>query len=59
MPASFDETGKYIGPDGFDPETGEWKPGFDDQRLEWERQYNEALAKWEAVKAAKTVQSDS
>ncbi|MEY3567849.1 MAG: hypothetical protein RL587_288, partial [Actinomycetota bacterium] len=48
-----------IGPDGFDPETGEWKPGFDDQRLEWERQYNEALAKWEAVKAAKTVQSDS
>ena len=59
MPASFDETGKYIGPDGFDPETGEWKPGFDDQRLEWERQYNEALAKWEAVKVAKTVKSDS
>ena len=51
MPASFDEAGRYIGPDGFDPETGEWKSGFDEQRIEWERQYNEALARWEAHKA--------
>jgi small subunit ribosomal protein S1 len=51
MPASFDEAGRYIGPAGFDPETGEWKSGFDEQRIEWERQYNEALARWEAHKA--------
>jgi small subunit ribosomal protein S1 len=51
MPASFDEAGRYIGPAGFDPETGEWKSGFDEQRIEWERQYNDALARWEAHKA--------
>ena len=48
MPASYDEAGKYIGPDGFDPETGEWKPGSEDQRTEWEKQYAEAHARWEA-----------
>jgi small subunit ribosomal protein S1 len=48
MPASYDEAGRYIGPDGFDPETGEWKPGSEDQRSEWEKQYAEAHARWEA-----------
>lgn len=48
MPASYDEAGRYIGPDGFDPETGEWKPGSEDQRTEWEKQYAEAHARWEA-----------
>jgi small subunit ribosomal protein S1 len=51
MPASYDEAGKYIGPDGFDPETGEWKPGSEDQRTEWEKQYAEAHARWEAHRA--------
>ncbi|MEY4323798.1 MAG: ribosomal protein [Actinomycetota bacterium] len=51
MPASYDEAGKYIGPDGFDPETGEWKAGSEDQRTEWEKQYAEAHARWEAHRA--------
>ena len=50
MPASFDDEGKYIGPEGFDPNTGEWLDGFDEQRAEWERQYAEAVARWEAHK---------
>ena len=48
MPASYDESGAYIGPEGFDPETGEWKEGFDEQRTEWERQYDEARERWQA-----------
>ncbi len=48
MAPAFDEAGNYIGPDGFDPETGEWKEGFEDQRAEWEREYAEAHARWEA-----------
>ena len=51
MPASYDEAGRYIGPDGFDPETGEWKPGSEDQRTEWEKQYAEAHDRWEAHRA--------
>ena len=51
MPLSYDEEGTYIGPEGFDPERGEWKEGFDDQRAEWERQYNEAYARWEQHKS--------
>jgi small subunit ribosomal protein S1 len=50
MPASYDDLGAYIGPEGFDPNTGEWKEGFDDQRTEWERQYNDAYARWESHK---------
>ncbi len=51
MPASYDEAGAYIGPEGFDPNTGEWKEGFQDQRSEWERQYNDAFARWELHKS--------
>ncbi len=51
MPASYDEAGAYIGPEGFDPNTGEWKEGFEDQRSEWERQYNDAFARWELHKS--------
>jgi small subunit ribosomal protein S1 len=47
MAPSYDEAGVYIGPEGFDPETGEWKVGFEDQRAEWEQQYAEAHARWE------------
>ncbi len=50
MPLSYDEDGNYIGPEGFDPEKGEWKEGFEDQRSEWERQYNEAYARWQQHK---------
>lgn len=48
MAPAFDDAGSYVGPDGFDPETGEWKVGFEDQRAEWEREYAEAHARWEA-----------
>ncbi len=51
MPASYDEAGAYIGPEGFDPNTGEWKEGFEDQRAEWERQYNDAFVRWEQHKS--------
>ncbi|MGB7982441.1 MAG: 30S ribosomal protein S1 [Candidatus Nanopelagicales bacterium] len=59
MAPSYDEAGVYIGPEGFDPETGEWKVGFEDQRAEWEAQYAEAHARWEQhmkqVEEAKTA----
>src|SRR6266699_2983009 len=48
MPATYDEQGNYVYPDGFDPESGEWLEGFDAQREEWERQYAEARARFEA-----------
>ena len=48
MAPAFDESGNYIGPEGFDPETGEWKAGFEGQRADWEREYAEAHARWEA-----------
>ncbi len=61
MPASYDEAGRYIGPDGFDPETGEWKPGSEDQRTEWEKQYAEAHTRWEAHRAqlAEAAEADA
>jgi small subunit ribosomal protein S1 len=48
MAPAFDEAGNYIGPDGFDPSTGEWKAGYEDQRVAWEQEYTEAHARWEA-----------
>src|SRR6059058_1940739 len=48
MHAQYDEQGNYIYPEGFDPETGEWRPGFESQQAEWEQQYAEAQARWEA-----------
>src|SRR5919202_3911202 len=48
MPAQYDEAGQYIYPEGFDPDTGEWRPGFDEQRAAWEEQYAKAHARWEA-----------
>lgn len=53
MTSSYDENGNYIYPEGYDPETGEWKEGYDQQREEWERQYAEAHARWEAHKKQK------
>ena len=37
MAASYDAEGNYLYPEGFDPETGEWREGFDAQREEWEK----------------------
>ena len=48
MAPAFDEQGNYVGPDGFDPDTGEWKEGYEDQRAEWEREYAQAHERWEA-----------
>jgi small subunit ribosomal protein S1 len=48
MAPAFDEAGNYIGPDGFDPSTGEWKQGYEDQRTAWEQEYADAHARWEA-----------
>ncbi|MCB0917567.1 MAG: 30S ribosomal protein S1 [Actinobacteria bacterium] len=48
MAPAFDEDGNYIGPEGFDPQTGEWKEGFEHQREEWEKEYADAQARWEA-----------
>lgn len=48
MTPVYDASGKYIGPEGFDPTTGDWKAGFEDQKEEWQRQYSSALAKWQA-----------
>jgi small subunit ribosomal protein S1 len=50
MSASYDDKGEYVYPEGFDPETGEWREGFDKQREEWERQYAEAQIRFEAHK---------
>ena len=50
MTASYDENGNYIYPEGFDPETNEWKPGFEEQQAAWETQYAEAQARWLALK---------
>jgi small subunit ribosomal protein S1 len=51
MPATYDEQGNYVYPDGFDAESGEWLEGFDTQRDEWERQYSEARSRYEAHQA--------
>jgi small subunit ribosomal protein S1 len=48
MPATYDDQGNYVYPDGFDSESGEWLEGFDTQREEWERQYAQARSRFEA-----------
>jgi small subunit ribosomal protein S1 len=48
MPASYDDAGNYLYPEGFDSETNEWLPGYEKQQAEWERQYAEAHTRWEA-----------
>ncbi|MET0844425.1 MAG: 30S ribosomal protein S1, partial [Mycetocola sp.] len=46
----YDDQGNYKYPEGFDPETNEWKEGFDTQREKWEQDYAAAQARWEAHK---------
>ncbi len=50
MTASYDNEGNYIYPEGFDPETNEWKEGYEEQQRAWEHQYAEAQTRWEAHK---------
>ncbi|GAA3860854.1 30S ribosomal protein S1 [Tessaracoccus defluvii] len=63
MQASYDDQGNYIYPEGFDPETNEWKEGFEEQRAAWEAQYAEAHALWEAhkrqIESAETADRDA
>ncbi len=51
MTAEYDEAGNYKYPEGFDPETQEWREGFDAQREAWEADYAKAHTRWEAHKA--------
>src|SRR5499427_7600765 len=48
MPATYDDQGNYVYPEGFDPDSGEWLDGYEAQREEWERQYAEARSRFEA-----------
>ncbi len=50
MEADYDEKGNYRDPEGFDPETNEWKAGFEEARAKWEADYAEAHARWELHK---------
>ena len=63
MTASYDEQGNYIYPEGFDPETNEWKEGYEEQQAAWEAQYAEAQARWMALKKqaaeAETVEAEA
>ena len=51
MTAEYDEAGNYKYPEGFDPETQEWREGFEEQREAWEADYAKAHERWEAHKA--------
>ncbi|WP_062073262.1 30S ribosomal protein S1 [Demequina sediminicola] len=51
MTAEYDEQGNYKYPEGFDPETQEWRDGFDEQREAWEADYAKAHERWEAHKS--------
>ena len=53
MTARYDAQGNFIYPEGFDPDTQEWKPGYEAQREEWERQYAEAQARFMAHRKQK------
>jgi small subunit ribosomal protein S1 len=53
MAARYDAEGNFIYPEGFDPESQEWKPGYEAQREEWERQYAEAQMRFMAHKKQK------
>ena len=54
MAASYDDTGNYIYPEGFDASTGEWLPGFEDQQAVWEKQYADAQKRFQAHQAQVT-----
>ncbi|MFT4218973.1 MAG: S1 RNA-binding domain-containing protein, partial [Microbacterium sp.] len=61
MATEYDENGEYKYPEGFDPETNQWKEGFEEQREKWEQEYAAAQARWEAHKAqvTKTLEAEA
>jgi small subunit ribosomal protein S1 len=60
MPAQYDESGNYIYPEGFDPDTQEWLPGHEAAQEAWERQWAEARERYEAhmKQAAEAKEAD-
>jgi small subunit ribosomal protein S1 len=50
MVTEYDDKGNYKYPEGFDPETNEWRDGFDAAREKWELDYAAAQARWEQHK---------
>ena len=50
MSAEYDEKGNYKYPEGFDPETNEWKSGYEEARTKWESEYSQAQQRWELHK---------
>ena len=50
MDADYDEKGNYRYPEGFDPESNEWKPGFEEAKGKWEADYAESHKRWELHK---------
>jgi small subunit ribosomal protein S1 len=50
MSAEYDEKGNYKYPEGFDPETNEWKAGYEEARTKWEAEYSQAQQRWELHK---------
>ena len=50
MSAEYDEQGNYKYPEGFDPETNEWKSGYEEARTKWESEYSQAQQRWELHK---------
>ena len=50
MLTEYDDAGNYKYPEGFDPETNEWREGFETQREKWEQDYAAAQARWESHK---------
>ncbi|MGV8877066.1 MAG: 30S ribosomal protein S1, partial [Rhodoglobus sp.] len=55
MLTEYDDKGDYKYPDGFDPETNEWKDGFESQREKWEQDYAAAQGRWELHKKQVTA----
>jgi small subunit ribosomal protein S1 len=61
MLTEYDDQGNYKYPEGFDPETNEWREGFETQREKWEQDYAAAQARWESHKkqvAAAALEED-
>jgi small subunit ribosomal protein S1 len=50
MDADYDEKGNYRYPEGFDPESNEWKPGYEEAKSKWEADYAESHKRWELHK---------
>ncbi|MCU1672732.1 MAG: rpsA, partial [Frankiales bacterium] len=48
MAANYDESGNYLYPEGFDPDTGEWLPGHEEAQAKWEKQYADAQKRFQA-----------